>query len=520
MFRTLFTVALIAIPVFAIQQPVKTKGGQVSGMPGRDAAITSFKGIPFAAPPVGDLRWHAPVPAKPWTGLLKAEKFSNSCIQNIVTENKPWTYEFMTHNEIGEDCLYLNVWTGAKAATEKRPVFVYVYGGAFTGGSAQVPFYDGEGLASKGLVVVTFNYRIGVFGFLAHPELSKESGHNASGNWGIMDQVAALQWVHDNIAAFGGDPARVTVAGQSAGAQSVLALTATPLAKGLFARAIAESGASITGMALTSTTTLADNEQAGVKFVQSKGAEDLKALRAMSVQQILAPAAGGGRGGVRSGVITDGYVLPATIGQIFADGKQNDVPTLTGWNADENGASPKPNVTLETYKKNAQQRYGDQAESFLKLYPAASDADAVQMSNAAARDQWRVNAYLWAASRAKTAKTNAYLYYWNHVLPGPDAGIYGAFHSSEFPYTLNTLYMSERPFTDMDRQIADQMSSYWVNFTTNGDPNGKGLPVWQSVNQRPQTTMQLGDNPGMIPITNDTSKTAFWTMFYAKQMAR
>jgi para-nitrobenzyl esterase len=205
----------------AITQPVKVEGGLVSGVPGTDVSIMAFRGIPFAAPPVGDLRWRAPKPVAAWQGVRTADKFSASCIQNVVRERKPWTYEFMTHGAISEDCLYLNVWTAAKSAAEKRPVYVYLYGGGFSEGSAAVPVYDGEGLAKKGLVVVTINYRVGVLGFLAHPELSRESDRQASGNYGLMDQIAALRWVRENIAHFGGDENRVTVAGQSAGGTCV-----------------------------------------------------------------------------------------------------------------------------------------------------------------------------------------------------------------------------------------------------------------------------------------------------------
>src|SRR5580692_9216687 len=253
----------------AIQQPVKIEGGLVSGVPGTDPSMTAFKGIPFAAPPVGDLRWRAPQPVVPWQGVRRTDKFSASCIQNVVAERKPWTYEFMTHGDISEDCLYLNVWTAAKSAAEQRPMFVYLYGGGFSEGSGAVPVYDGEGLARKGLVVVTINYRTGVLGFLAHPELTSESDHRASGNYGLLDQLAALQWVHDNIARFGGDPTRVTVAGQSAGGMSVHDLTASPLAKGLFQRAIVESGGSnIDRTGPGTARTLAQAEDDGRKFAE------------------------------------------------------------------------------------------------------------------------------------------------------------------------------------------------------------------------------------------------------------
>jgi para-nitrobenzyl esterase len=516
----LLTLAASA-PLCAIQQPVKTKGGPVSGVAGKKPGITAFKGIPFAAPPVGNLRWVAPKPATPWTGVLKADKFSASCIQTIVQERKPWTYEFMAHNEIGEDCLHLNVWTPAKSASEKRPVFVYIYGGGFSEGSAAVPVYDGEGLASKGLVVVTFNYRVGILGFFNHPELSAESEHHSSGNYGLLDQVAALQWIQENIAAFGGDPNRVTIAGQSAGASSVHALTASPLAKGLFHRGIEESGSSMGSAGPINPSALANAEQNGVRFADAKGAKNLADLRAMSWQKIVEPVAApaGGRGGgagPRFSLVVDGYFLPASVDEIFAQGKQNDVPELTGLNANDLGITSNANVSLSAFQNQAKTRYGDFADAYLKAYAASSDAQAVEAMTESSRAQSRVSMYLWAMNRAATAKTKAYTYYWNHTLPGPDAATYKAFHTSEVPYALNTLYTSDRPFTEIDHRIADMMSSYWVNFATTGNPNGKGLPHWPSVSEKPDTTMQLGDGTGVIPIADSPAKIDFWKRYFAR----
>ncbi len=495
----------------AISQPVKVSGGMVSGTPARDISITAFKGIPFAAPPVGALRWRAPQPVAKWSGVKTADKFGASCMQTIVTEKKPWTYEFMAHNDVSEDCLYLNVWTAAKSASEKRPVFVYLYGGAFTEGSAAVPGYDGEGLAKKGLVVVTINYRVGIFGFFTHPELSAESGTKTSGNYGLLDQIAALQWVRDNIAAFGGDPARVTIAGQSAGASSVNALTASPLAKGLFARAIAESGIAYSRGGGTK---VDQAEQAGLAFATAKGAKSIADLRAMSWQQLTAPLQGGGRG-YRGGVVIDGSFLPQPVPEIYAAGKQADVPTLTGWNKGENGGSPNPTVTAAAFEAQAKQRYGGRADEFLKLYPAASDEQAHLSQNESSWDQQRVSTWLWARDRAKVAKSNAYTYFWDHALPGPDAALYGAFHTSEVLYALNTLYMSERPFTAEDHSIADQVSGYWANFAATGDPNGKGLTNWPAVDAKPQT-MEIGEKPGAIQAAGSAEKLAFWEKFLTR----
>src|SRR4029453_6502911 len=400
-----------------LKEPLRLKQGLISGVSGTNESIAVFKGIPFAAPPVGPARWRAPEPAPGWSGVRKADAFSPSCIQTIVTERKPWTYEFMTHGDISEDCLYLNVWTPATSASARRPVFVYIYGGGNVEGSGAVPVYDGEGLASKGLVVVTFNYRVGVLGFFTHPELSKESSYHASGNYGLLDQIAAVKWVHDNIAAFGGDPARITIAGQSAGASAVHNLTASPLAKGLFQRGIADSGSSIT---TAGGRTLKDQESDGVRFTDAKGAHSLTDLRAIGWEDIIAPITPAPTPALRFTIVTDGYALPITEKDAFARGTQNDVPTITGLNADENGAVPHPTITREAFEKQARQRYAEMADEFLKLYPATNDEEARAAQNESSRDQARVSMYLWALGRNRTAKTPAFTYFWTHALPGPD----------------------------------------------------------------------------------------------------
>ncbi len=496
-------------------QPVKTEGGSLAGVPSADGAVVAYKGIPFAAPPVGNLRWRVPKPAAAWQGVRQANEFSASCIQTIVEERKPWTYEFMTHTPISEDCLYLNVWTGARSTAEKRPVFFWMYGGGYTEGSAAVPAYDGAALARKGMVVVTINYRLGVLGFFAHPELSKESDRNSSGNYGFLDQIAALQWVQKNIAAFGGDPNRVTIAGQSAGAGSVHALTASPLAKGLFQRAIAESGSSV--VANNQSLRLAQAEEIGTKFAASKGARDIAALRAMSWQDLV----GGTRTGNTSNFrpIVDGWVLPDTVENIFAQGRQNDVPTLTGLTADEGSAARDyGTIPADTFESQIRQRFGDLAASFLKLYPFSGDAQAGETEKALAREQGRVSMYLWAVNRAKTAKTKAFTYYWNHAEPGPDEKRYGAFHTSEVPYVFNTLDKSSRPWTTNDHKIAETLGFYWQNFAANGDPNGKGLTAWPAFQAEHAQTMELGNKFGEIPVA-DKEKVELFTRYFARQAA-
>jgi para-nitrobenzyl esterase len=490
---------VLATPLMAaLSQPVRTNAGMLAGTPASDPAVTVFRGVPFAAPPVGNLRWRAPKPVAPWQGVRKAAEFGANCIQQIVEKRDPWTQEFMAHGATSEDCLYLNVWTAASRAGEKRPVLVYAHGGGFTEGSGSIGAYDGEALAKKGLVVVTINYRLGVLGFLAHPDLTRESDRNASGNYGLLDQIAALQWIRDNIAAFGGDPSCVTFSGQSAGAMSVHALVLSPLAKGLIHRAVAESGQ------LNSPRKLADAEQDGVRFAESKGAKSLADLRALSATEFAArPAAP-----LRFGPVTDGYVIPA-------DATPADIPFLTGSNADEGGAVPHPTILADAYRQGATRRFGDLGERFLALYPAATDAEAQQMQNRSSRDQARASLYLWAVKREQAGKSKVFTYFFSHPLPGPDIEKYGAFHTSEVPYVFDSLSRSDRPFTAADRKLADTISSYWVNFARSGDPNGKSLPVWPAVSADRALTMELGDEVRAIEVA-DKERLDFFREFLAR----
>lgn len=482
--------------------PVRTAGGMVQGLPSLDGAVISYRGIPYAAPPVGALRWRAPQPAQPWQGVRKADNFGPSCIQNLDEERKPWTWEFMTHDDISEDCLYLNVWTPAAKSLGRRPVLLFIHGGGFIEGSSEVPVYNGEALAKKGLVVVTINYRLGLFGFFSHPELTEESGHNASGNQGLLDQVAALQWVQKNITAFGGDPNTVTIAGQSAGASSVHDLVASPLAKGLFQRAVADSGSAFLNTT-GPTRKLPDAEKDGVKFAESKGAHSLSDLRAMSWKELMAhPATTPSAGAPAFRPTIDGYFLAEDETAAFAQAKQNDVPTITGFNGDEQGATPHPEIRSDDFIRQAHQRFGSKAEEFLKLYPAASDEQAAASQNQSSRDLERTSMYLWAVRRNKTSRTKVFTYYWDHPMPGPDVEKFGAFHTSEIPYFLDTLARSDRPWQPADKAIAENLSSYWVNFARSGDPNAKTLPSWLPVDNETQMTMEIGDRYAAIPVAS------------------
>ncbi len=375
--------------------------------------------------------------------------------------------------------MYLNIWTAANSSKEKRPVLVYIPGGAFTGGSGNVPVYNGENLAKKGLVVVTVNYRVGVMGFLAHPELTKESGHNSSGNYGLLDQVAALEWIKRNISVFGGDPAHVTIMGQSAGAASVHFLTASPLAKGLFIRAIAQSGSNAR---IGPGESLSSAEQTGVRFAKAMSAASLAALRAMPAADLSAAT----KDEFHFSPIVDGWFLPKSADEIFAAGEQSDVATLTGWVADEGSYSDSyGKVPAEEFRKLVRQQAGTQADVILKLYPASTEPEVAESQKIFSRDISMVSMYLWAMKREKTCKTNVYMYLFTHPQPRVTKERYQTFHSSELPYIFNNLNQSYCPWTTGDEKIAEIMSNYWVNFIGTGNPNGKGLPMWPAFRETP-----------------------------------
>jgi para-nitrobenzyl esterase len=378
--------------------------------------------------------------------------------------------------------LFLNVWTAAKAG-DRRPVMVWIHGGAWTRGSGSVASYDGTALAKKGVVVVTTNYRLGVFGFLAHPELTAESPQHASGNYAILDHVAALKWVQRNISAFGGDPGRVTIFGESAGSWSVNTVQATPLAAGLFHRAIGESGGQF-----ARTASLAEAEKAGAAFAAAAGAGSITALRAVPADKLVSAQ-------FRTGVNVDGWVLPADIRTLFAQRKHNDAPVIVGSNANEwttlsNRAQfPK---TLDEYRRRVETQYGAAAKEYDVVYPVRSDADIAEALLAAGRDTtFTLEMRTWART-VVAAGNRAYLYQFTRVPPGPNAATWGAYHAAEIPYVFNTLRNRDWPFTDIDFKLADQMGSYWVNFATGGDPNGKDLPKWLPYDQGTEPYLELG----------------------------
>jgi len=404
---------------------IRTTVGDVRGIPGSRPGVRAYLGIPYAAPPVGERRWRPPAAPIAWTNVRSAEQFGPSCIQGPNTPFGPWTSEFLLLGPTSENCLYLNVWTASRSK-ERRPVLVYVYGGGFSSGSGDVPVYDGAPLAEKGLVVVNMNYRVGALGFLAHPELTAETG--VSGNYGLLDQVAALEWVQQNIAAFGGDPRRVMVAGQSAGAMSVYLLTASPMAKGLFQRAAIESGPG--GLAAMGVTTgrgvarpRADAERDGVKYAAAVGAKNLAELRRLPASKFV-----GGGAGVRFGPVVDGRFLAENPAETFAAGRQNDVPTIEGLNADEGSASPTyGRATAQQLKDQIAQRYGERATQFFAVYPVATDEEARRAQIESSRDAGVAGVVQLLSERAKTSRTPAYGYYFDHAIPWPEKPQFGAF---------------------------------------------------------------------------------------------
>jgi para-nitrobenzyl esterase len=462
----------------AIPDVVRVDTGRVKGAASN--GVTAFKGIPFAAPPVGALRWKAPQPAPDWKGVRDATAFGPRCMQGNI-------YGDMVFRDKGpsEDCLYLNVWSPATSAKAHLPVMVWVYGGGFAAGATSEPRQDGENLAKKGVVVVSMNYRLNVFGFFSHAELVKESGHDSSGNYGLLDQVAALQWVHKNIAGFGGDPGRVTIFGESAGSFSVSALMASPLAQGLFQRAIGESGAFF-GKVLD-LKPLAAAEEADTEFAASIGAHSLADLRAMPAAELLAATAK--QDEIRFAPNTDGYFLPRTVIAIFADGKQGHVPLLAGWNHDEGGygsifGKDAPNAA--NFVAYAHKHFGERADEFLKLYPAETDAQAKRSAQDLAGDQFiAFSTWKWLEMQGATGNSTLYRYEFDDAPPDPanteagaDAAPRGAYHSAEIEFVFGALASHNLPWRPEDKALSDLISTYWSNFAKNGDPNGSGLPPW------------------------------------------
>jgi len=461
---------------------VKTVNGVIDTSLEPESGVRSFKGIPFAQSPVGDLRWREPQPVKNWKGVRTADKFGPRCMQRTSPNADYW----FRSDGMSEDCLYLNVWTPAKSDRERLPVLVYIFGGGFQNGDGSEPRYDGAQMARQGIVAVTVNYRTNIFGFFAHPELTKESPHHASGNYGLLDQVAALEWVHRNIAAFGGDPKRVTIAGESAGSISVSALMASPLSKNLIAGAIGESGAMMSSLPARP---LAEAEGAGSKFAESAGATSLAALRAMPAEQI--QEAMTKVQGIRFSTALDGYFVPKPLKDIYEAGEQAKVPLLAGSNTEEQGprgilGTSEP--TPENFANAVRKLYGDHASVVLKAYaPATSDEVLDAATELASARFISYGTWKWAVLQSKTGKP-VYRYLYAHprpkYLPAAEKGIAtptarGAVHSAEIQYAMGTLNLDPRySWTEEDRRVSEVMHAYFVNFIKTGNPNGPNLPKW------------------------------------------
>ncbi len=518
MYFPILLASVLAVPGMA-QEQVKTANGVIEGT--EHDGIRSFKGIPFAAPPVGDLRWQPPQPPQNWSGVRKTDKFGPRAMQLPVFGDMNFRSDGMS-----EDCLYLNVWTPVAPGKSKLPVLVYFYGGGFIAGDGSEPRYDGESMARKGLVTVTVNYRLGLFGFFAHPDLTKESREHASGNYGLLDQHAALEWVHKNIAAFGGDPKRVTIAGESAGSSSVSAQMASPLSKNLFAGAIGESG-SIIG--LFPPTSLAEAETNGVKLAAKLGVgatPTLAELRKIPAQELMQAA--DKAGGRRFGPIVDGYFLPVSPLQIFEAGRQMHVPLLAGVNSEESGFSAvlgSNQPTVKNYRAALNRLYPGKADMIFKLYPATNENEVKDMAQALASDRFiSYSTWRWADLATWTGKHPTYYYLYAHprpamrsemgnAVPGLAGGVitnappadhpqppaHGAAHSAEIEYALGNLDSNQVfAWTSEDHQISQVMQSYFANFVKSGDPNGPGLPAWPELARDERLIIDLNPRPEVV----------------------
>jgi para-nitrobenzyl esterase len=482
-------------------KPIKLETGLLQGTV--EDGIAIYRGIPYAAPPVGDLRWRPPQPALRWEGVRLATEYGRACMQtNPAIKNLP---------PPSEDCLFVNIWTPSTRSNQHLPVMVWIHGGGFTAGTPAEQLYHGEWLAKKGVVVVSVGYRLGVFGFLALPELSAESDHHVSGNYGLLDMIAGLEWVQKNIAVFGGDPKRVTIFGESAGAIAVSQLCASPLAKGLFQAAISESGGSFgpvraAGGPGENMQPLESAEKAGAAWVHhSVGASSLAELRKMPAEK-LQGAAQRQRG--ISWPITDGWVIPDDEYKLYEAGRYNDVPVLIGYNSDEGATFGAPR-SQEAYVQSVHQRYEQYADKLLAAYPGGETPAAKKTARDLTRDTafgW--GTWTWARLQTKTGHSKVFLYYFdehpNHPDGSPRAG-YGTPHSEELPYVFHQLREHNRPApSPKDEAMSDLMRTYWTNFAKSGNPNSAGLPQWPAFNNaNPRTLYIASGNTKAVPIVDE-----------------
>ena len=494
--------------------PVRTEAGRVEGV--RSGSLTVYKGIPFAAPPVGALRWRAPQPVAPWDGVRKADAFAPICLQNGVS------VPGAAPERMSEDCLYLNVWTPAKRPNAKLPVMVWIYGGGWANGSASTPLYWGDKLAQKGVVVVNISYRVGSFGFLAHLELTRESESHSSGNYGLMDQIAALRWVRRNIAAFGGDPNNVTIFGQSAGSMSVSMLMASPLAKGLFHRAIGQSGGVFIppeASPAANTFFLAGAEQRGERLASLLGAKTLQDLRGVAADQLLQ------KQGTSWHFILDGYVLPREPYDVFSEGRQHDVPLLLGSNADE-GRMFLDGLTIRaaSFTMDLQRQFGPLPAPLLVNYPASSDQQARTSRANLERDlRFGWDMWTWARLQARTGRGKVFYYHFAHTPPYPTDSPFadwGAGHGMEMRYVFGQLDQEPWQWSPFDRKLSEMMAAYWTNFAKRGDPNGKGLPEWPAYSEGRENVLYLAAPVSVQGVANRPALEVLDAIFSQARSAR
>ena len=470
------------IQASAIQ--ISTPVGQLEGMV-ENNNVVAFKGIPYAKPPVGERRWKAPEPNGKWQGILAAKAFGPRAMQTNIFGDMVFR-----SNGTSEDCLYLNVWKPVNTGKKLLPVLVYYYGGGFVAGDGSEPRYDGASMAEQGIVAVTVNYRLGVFGLLAHPELSKESSKGSSGNYGLMDQALALQWVYDNIAAFGGDPKKITIAGESAGSISVSALMASPFSKNLIAGAIGESGSILGALSALPQSQV---EKSGDQFLKMTNANSIAALRAMPADSILGYASKFGLFNFNMSI--DGNFFPKDPELIFSMGEQANVPLLAGWNSEESNYRSimgNDKLTVENFKKNVTKRFAKQAEALLNVYNPTNEVEVKQAATDLGGDMFiSYSTWKWL-ERQKQAGQPVYRYYYEQPRPGDE----GASHSAEIEYAMGNLDGNKVfQWTAEDRKVSKTMQSYFVNFIRTGNPNGKGLPKWEKLHkEKTAVVMHIGSN--------------------------
>jgi para-nitrobenzyl esterase len=488
--------------------PVAVDSGSLAGTE-LASGVRAYLGVPFAAPPVRELRWRPPQPVTPWPGTYHADRTAPECIQTLRAHD---INHYFGEEATSEDCLYLNVWAPPRSASAQPvPVVVWIYGGGFTIGSASMANYNGEQLAKQGVVYVAPAYRVGALGFLAHPELTAESPQHVSGNYGFLDQIAALQWIQRNIARFGGDPQNVTIMGQSAGSASVSILQASPLSRGLFHRAVGMSGGAL-GANMGRARLLSDAEQWGRELQTILKASSLAALRQLPADRILAMQGTTGR----YGPLVDGWLLPEDPNAIFAAGKQNDVPILIGYTRDEGFDAFNQAMTLADYRAQAE-RWGEHSADLLKLYPAQTDAEARRAALDIARDTTLgLQMRTWARAQTSKGKSPTYMYLFSRVHPyapgvkfsDHDPATIGAYHTGDVPYWLQTLdslnlFRATRNWTAYDRELATRMSAVIVSFARTGKPalSGVDWPAYRSTDER---VVELGDSVRVIPLPNSS----------------